>query len=362
VVAGNAGRGSSSTLLDQATGVSASATTRVRIKAVPGDSNPAHLKASGQATLLQRLATDFQQHLLAVRTWLTEHEPQITAALGVIAAFALIQPQLERMRDRFEDTEWEYLLDRVDFATGVGLLVLLDREGADGIERVLEAALGCSEALPQMLDALESLEMSLAHRRQLTTGLRCVAARDYAVAVPLLMNAFEGLVSTRAKDIGLIQAHKGKKHRFTGAAGRAGTVGGIEDLLTIGQLGFDDAFADFLRIHVYGGEGDAFRHGIATEGFRRRALMVTIALLGWLSAVAPTAERPQPLRTLLFDVAAAEWGRLSVASWNAARQEASIPASRMAEVAVVRGELGSESRATPSAPALGVYLPDPRNN
>jgi hypothetical protein len=290
---------------------------------VPGDSDPIHLKAE-QATPLQRLATDFQQRLLAVRAWLTEHEPQITAALGVIATFALIQPQLERMRDRFEDTEWEYLLDRVDFATGIGLLALLDREGADGVERVLEAALGGPEALPQLLDALECLEMSPAHRRQLTTGLRCVSVRDYAVAVPLLMNAFEGLVSTRARDIGLIEPHKGKKHRFTEAAGRTGAVGGIEDLLTIGQLGFDDAFADFLRIHVYGGEGDAFRHGIATEGFRHRALMVTVALLGWLSAVAPTADRPQPLRTLLFDVAVAEWGRLSVgATLNAARQDPS---------------------------------------
>jgi hypothetical protein len=298
---------------------------------VHGEPDPVPLKAIEQATPLQRLATDFQQRALAVRAWITEHEPQITAALGAIATFALIQPQLERMRDRFEDTEWEYLLDRVDFATGIGLLTLLDREGADGVERVLEAALGCPEALPPMLDALNSVEMSPAHRRQLTAGLRCVSDRDYAVAVPLLINAFEGLVSTHAKHIGLIEPHKGKKHRFTEAAGRTGAVGGIEDLLTIGQLGFDDAFADFLRIHVYGGEGDAFRHGIATEGFRHRALMVAVALLGWLSAIAPAADRPQPLRTLLFDVAVAEWGRLSVgASLNAARQDASLQARKVA--------------------------------
>lgn len=57
--------------------------------------------------------------------------------------------------------------------------------------------------------------------------------------------------------------------------------------------------------------------------------MVTVALLGWLSAVAPTADRPQPLRTLLFDVAVAEWGRLSVgATLNADRQGASVQATR----------------------------------
>jgi hypothetical protein len=57
--------------------------------------------------------------------------------------------------------------------------------------------------------------------------------------------------------------------------------------------------------------------------------MVTVALLGWLSAVAPTADRPQPLRTLLFDVAVAEWGRLSVgATLNAARQDQCGSSSR----------------------------------
>jgi hypothetical protein len=275
---------------------------------MPGDGDPALQLAR---TPLQSLADDFQRRLLAVRTWLSEHEPQITAVVSAITTFALIQPQLERMRERYEGTEWEYLLDRVDFATGIGLLALLEREGADGVERVLETALGRSEALTPMLASLDVLEMSNGHRRQTTEGLRYVCARDYAPAVPPLMTAFEGLVSTHAKQIGVIEPHKGKKHRFTPETGRNGYVGGIEDLLPIGELGFDDAFADFLRIHVYGGDGDAFRHGLAVEGFRHRALMVTVSLLGWLSAVAPSANGPQPLRRLLFDVGVEEWGRLA---------------------------------------------------
>jgi len=265
-----------------------------------------------QLTPLQRLVSDFRDRVLTVRSWIADHEPQISAVAGGIVAFGLIQPQLERMRDRFEGTEWEYLLDRVDFATGIVLLSVLDREGADGVEQLLEAALGRAEALPAMLDALAALEMPPAHRRQLTEGLRYVSRRDYDLAVPLLMIPFEGLVSLHARQIGLIEPHKGKKHRFTPEAGLKGSVGGIEDLLRIEELGFDGAFSDFLRIHVYGGEGDAFRHGIATDGFRHRALMVTVALLGWLSAVAPSAERSQPLRTLLFDVGVAEWGRFSL--------------------------------------------------
>ena len=186
-----------------------------------------------QLTPFQRLASDFRDRLLAVRTWVADHEPQISAVMGSIAAFALIQPQLERLRERFEGTEWEYLLDRVDFATGIGLLAVLDREGTDGVERVLEAALGRPEALPEMLDALRALEMPPAHRRQLGEGLRHVSRRDYDLAVPLLMIPFEGLVSLHAKQIGLIEPHKGKKHRFTAEAGPKGSVGGIEDLLRI---------------------------------------------------------------------------------------------------------------------------------
>ena len=258
-----------------------------------------------QPTPFQHLARDFRERLLAVKAWTAEHEDQIGAVVGALVTYSVILPRLQRMRERFEDTEWEYLLDRVDFAAGVGLLSVLDREGTDGIVQLLEAALGRPESLPAMAGALDAYDMPVAHRKQLTEGLRHVSMREYELAVPLLMIPFEGLVSLHARDLGLIEPHKGKKHRFIDEAGLRGPVGGIEDLIKSEQLGFDEAFAAFLRLHVYGGEGDAFRHGIALEGFRHRALMVMVALLGWLSAVASTAEREQPLRKLLFDVGVA---------------------------------------------------------
>jgi hypothetical protein len=77
------------------------------------------------------------------------------------------------------------------------------------------------------------------------------------------------------------------------------------------RLGFNEAFANFLRSRVYGGKGDPFRHGLATDGFRHRALMATAALLGWLSAVS-TRPPAEPLKTLLSEVVPAGWGPLFV--------------------------------------------------
>lgn len=247
--------------------------------------------------------------LAAAKRWAVEHEDGIVAFVQGMILWSQLQVDLGRMRERFEGTEWEYLLDRVDFMTGIELLALLDREGEDGVERRLETVLGRPEALPTMLAAFEGVDLPVPQRQQLAEGLRYVSRREYAPAVPLLMIPFEGVVSMHAKRAGLIEPHKGSKHRFTAEAGRSGSVGGMEDLLKVDAL-FDEAFGDFLRIHVYGGEGDAFRHGIATEGYRHRALMVTVALLGWLSAVGPSDRAIEPLRSLLLDSSYVEWQRM----------------------------------------------------
>lgn len=265
---------------------------------------------SGWLDPFERVLTDFRSRAAAVKQWMKDHESEIGAVLNGLVVMGLIQPRLETMRDRFTGTEWEYLLNRVDFTTGIGLLVALDNEGSDGIERVLEVALGCEDAFPAMVDALGGVEMADAHQRQLTCGLRFVSRREYDLAVPLLMVAIEGVVALHARSKGFIEPHNGKKHRFTAESGRTGTIGGFEDLLLIDGLGFDEAFADFLRLQVYGGEGDPFRHGLATDGFRHRALMATAALLGWLSAVSSTRPPPEPLKTLLSKVSVTEWGPL----------------------------------------------------
>jgi hypothetical protein len=260
--------------------------------------------------VLERLLSDFGDRLGSVRRWFQEHESEITAAIEGLIAFNAIRPELERLSERYRSTEWEFLLDRVDFATGAVLLVALDRDGTQGVERLLEAALGHSEAFGPMLQALATVELPDPHRRQLAEGLRHISRRDYVLAVPLLIVAFEGIVQLHARGAGLVEVHKGEKHRFTDRAGKSGNVGGIEDLLPIEELGFDGAFADYLRRHVYGGAGNTYRHGTAIDGYRGRALALAVALLGWLNAVAPAGQGFDPLRHLLFAITTEEWARL----------------------------------------------------
>jgi hypothetical protein len=260
--------------------------------------------------VLERLLSDFGDRLASVRRWLQEHESEINAAIEGLIAFNAVQPELKRLSERFRGTEWEYLLDRVDFAAGTVLLVALDRDGTQGVERLLEAALGRPEALQPMLKALGTVELLDPQRQQLAEGLRHVSRRDYVLAVLLLIVAFEGVVQLHARQAGIVELHKGAKHRFTERAGKSGNVGGIEDLLPIEELGFDGAFADYIRRHVYGGAGDAYRHGTAVDGYRGEALALVVALLGWLNAVAPTGRGFDPLRHLLFAVTTEEWSRL----------------------------------------------------
>ena len=267
--------------------------------------NPSH-----KINPLEQLLADLRERLAKVQRWANDHEREITAVVQGLIVWSRIQTQITAIARRFEGSEWEYLLDRVDFATGTTLLLALDQDGTDGLARLLEEALGHPSALPSLLKPLQATDIPSPHRRQLVEGLRHLTNRDYELAVPLLMIPFEGIVQLRARDRGLIEPHKGKKHRFTEQAGKKGYVGGIEDLLAIDDAGFDQAFADFLVLHVYGGTGDAYRHGLATDGFRQRALMLTVALLGWLSAIAPPDLRLEPLRTLLFKVGSQGWIRL----------------------------------------------------
>lgn len=55
------------------------------------------------------------------------------------------------------------------------------------------------------------------------------------------------------------------------------------------KLGHADTdFGNFLTRQVYGGEGNPFRHGVAQEGIRDRAICLAVGVVGWLDAfVAP---------------------------------------------------------------------------
>lgn len=259
---------------------------------------------------IEQLIAAIGERLAAAQRWAKDHEAEIAAAVQGMIIWSRLHAKLQETAERYRGTEWDFLLDRVDFIAATALLLALERDGSEGVTEILERALGRPAALAPMLESLSAVPMPEPHRQQLTEGLRHVSRQDYVLAVPLLIGPFEGIVHGHARKLGLIEPHKGKKHRFAEQTGRKGTIGGIEDLLWFEDLGFDEPFAAFLKNHVYGGTGDPYRHGFATEGFRQRALMLTVGLLGWLDAVAAPSRRGEALRRVLFEVGTDAWDQL----------------------------------------------------
>jgi hypothetical protein len=259
--------------------------------------------------LLEQLVAALADAVAAAKRWAKAHESEIAAALEGLMIWSRVSLRLSEIAARYRDTEWEFLLDRVDFLASSALLLALEHDGSEGVAGVLEQALARPGALAPMVAALDTVDLPAPQRKQLKAGLEQVTQREYELAVPLLIAPFEGVVHSFALRRGIIEPHKGKKHRFSELTGTTRTVGGIEDLL-FEDLGFDVTFADFLLNHVYGGTGNAYRHGFATDGYRERALMLTTALLGWLDAIAEPEHRAEPLRLLLTGVGTDAWRKL----------------------------------------------------
>lgn len=77
-------------------------------------------------------------------------------------------------------------------------------------------------------------------------------------------------------------------------------MGSIEAILE--PLGLDETLDSFLRRQVYGGRGNGFRHGTAREGWRQKALSLTVALCAFLDLISESDE------TLLAEAFSVEEG------------------------------------------------------
>jgi hypothetical protein len=126
-------------------------------------------------------------------------------------------------------------------------------------------------------------------RQHLQHGLRHLGEHEVFNAWPPLIIGLEGAFTDVAIAQG-IAVRVGNHVHLTDANGNAlqrrfPSVEGVAAL-----LGHDktDDFGDFLVHQVYGGEGNAFRHGSAQDGIRDRAICLAVAVIGWLDAfVAP---------------------------------------------------------------------------
>lgn len=82
---------------------------------------------------------------------------------------------------------------------------------------------------------------------------------------------------------GLIERNRKDKWCQTALASREGdVVHGVEAALVLLGTDIGDDFRDFLKVLVYGGPGDPFRHGTASDDWQLRPNFLVFALVGWL--------------------------------------------------------------------------------
>jgi hypothetical protein len=218
----------------------------------------------------------FGEELQRGRAWLVAHEDEI-------------REWARDVRDRGGPGDpWRWLLDRVDAFTAIAIRGaleaekrLLERQLRHGVllTELLGEAVKTEEFQASLRDSLSVAPLTSERRAQLDQGVSYVASGDDALAVPLLLNPLEGLFWTEAEERGRIARNDRGKWLRTDSAAR---VGGLEAVLDALAADVDDDLRDFIRAVVYGGPGDRFRHGTATNGWRLRAALLCFAVTGWL--------------------------------------------------------------------------------
>jgi hypothetical protein len=188
------------------------------------------------------------------------------------------------------DDPWRYLFTKVSGNTALTMKAALELERrltptkrGDTLTLLLDGATSDPELLQELQTEVARAPISVVRRDQLCEALAQIGAGRRHVAVPLLINAIEGIFWTAAADAGLIEQDQHGKWQCTAGTSMPGkATHSVEHVLVLPELGLEDAFRAFLKAVVYGGAGNPFRHGTATGGWQLRASFLTIALMGWL--------------------------------------------------------------------------------
>lgn len=226
--------------------------------------------------------TGLQQSVATVATevarpfrWIDEHTDEISDFL--------------RSSMKHRDTAWRYLLDLVDPFTGMTVAMSLEAKDRfhpgfeDAAAQVVERAFLEPQLQLDIRAAIQESALSAAQRRQLATGLAFVETQDHELAVPLLIVALEGAFWRLASDRQVIERDRSGHWRTTQEIkGKKSRIGGIESLVKLRGLDLDPDLVRFITTLTYGGDGNNFRHGTATDRWQLRSTFLTAALLGWL--------------------------------------------------------------------------------
>jgi hypothetical protein len=185
------------------------------------------------------------------------------------------------------DDAWLWLFERVGWFNQLTMRLALDLEprimkDRSGHSETLALLVGNAVTQPSLLKTaragLDGVGLPAFRVDQLRAGLDYVETGDQHLATPLLINALEGVFWFELKSRGLIERNQ------RGWWLRTKTGSQVDSLQRALKLmpDIDDDFHAFVSRVVYGGAGNAFRHGTATSGGQVRSAFLVFVLIGWL--------------------------------------------------------------------------------
>jgi hypothetical protein len=140
----------------------------------------------------------------------------------------------------------------------------------DALEEILDS----TPVLKAVDDALNEMPfLSEDQRTWLTHGLEHARKREWHQAVPPLILGFEGALHAAALDAKAIAAKGGK-------------LLPAEKIIKAIELG--EAYEVFVLYWVFGGRGNAFRHGRPETPAREQTLLAIVAIIGWIDSALDT--------------------------------------------------------------------------
>jgi hypothetical protein len=140
----------------------------------------------------------------------------------------------------------------------------------DALEEILDSV----PVLKAIEDALKEMSfLSEDQREWLAHGLEHARKREWRQAVPPLIVGFEGALYAAALDAKAIAVKGGK-------------LLPAEKIIKAIELG--EAYEVFALRLVFGGRGNAFRHGRPETPAREQTLLAIVAIIGWIDSALDT--------------------------------------------------------------------------
>lgn len=179
----------------------------------------------------------------------------------------------EIARQWSKDPLW-FLIGNLNPRKVPALLKRTRKQVYDAVLDALEATIRNSGLAEELLDACEEIGfLSFEQRAWLKHGLELARDGEWLLALPPLILGFEGAIFNGAVAANAWAVTRGKEP----AAERV-----------IKAIDLDDALREFTIRLVFGGRGNAVRHGRPKNDAREQVLLQVVALIGWVDSTIGT--------------------------------------------------------------------------